>query len=246
MIHDGERPFPAVVSALEELAARGRRVVFVTNSSRSGPGVVEQLVDRHGIERRLFHGVVSSGDVTRAALAERDPAVFAGLPTAPRCFHHGAREIVEWLFHLGLDFTDDIASADLVVATGTYPDDDALDAVARKLAPAAARGVPLVCTNPDRVIPSVHGSTLGPGIVADVYAGRTFFYGKPHAPIYAAARALLTGGDEMKCVAIGDLLETDIRGARNAGLASVLVTGTGGTAVASDVTPDMTIDRFAW
>lgn len=256
VIHDGEEPFPSVLAALEELAARGRRVVFVTNSSRSGAGVTAMLVESFGVPRHLFHGVVSSGDVTRAALAQRDAALFAGLPAAPRCFHSGAREIVAWLFELGLDFTDDAASADLVIATGAYASTDALDAVARALAPAAVRGAPLVCTNPDRIIPSARGSMLGPGIVADVYPGRSFFYGKPHAPIYAAARALLGGGDPSRCVAVGDLLETDIRGARSAGLASVLVTSTGAAALATEsleercaaagVTPDMVIDRFAW
>ncbi len=256
VIHDGEQPFPSVLPALGALAARGRRVVFVTNSSRSGSGVTSFLVEQLGIPRHLFHDVVSSGDVTRAALEQRDPAVFAKLPAAPRCFHSGAREIVAWLYELGLDFVDDAAEADLVIATGAYADDAALEAVAKELATAAMRGAPLVCTNPDRIIPSARGSMLGPGIIAEAYAGPTFFYGKPHAPIYAAARALLGAGDASKCIAVGDLLETDIRGARNAGIASVLVTATGGSALATEaldlryaaggVAPDMIIERFGW
>jgi len=61
---------------------------------------------------------------------------------------------------------------------------------------------------------------------------------------------------------MGDLLDTDIRGARAIGIASVLVTGTGGHAAAlgpaptptaldalfasTGIAPDMILSRFAW
>lgn len=254
VVHDGDAPFDGVREALAELAAREKRVVFVTNSSRSGATVTDHLLERFGLPRAHFHGVVSSGDVSCAALRDRDPELFALLPRAPRCFHHGSAEVVPWLFELGLDFTDDVAEADLVVTTGIYANDEALRAAGELLAPAATRSVPIVCTNPDRIIPSARGSTLGPGAIADVYPGRVFFYGKPHAPIYAAARALL--GTERTPVAIGDLLETDIRGAKAAAIPSVLITRTGGAALGDDdlptrfarasVTPDMLLDRFAY
>jgi ribonucleotide monophosphatase NagD (HAD superfamily) len=86
-----------------------------------------------------------------------------------------------------------------------------------------------------------------------------FLYGKPHPPIYAEARRRLGDDPSRRVVAVGDLLETDIRGARNAGFPCVLVTRTG--AHAADVTtaqalealfaregiaPDMVLERFAW
>jgi ribonucleotide monophosphatase NagD (HAD superfamily) len=100
--------------------------------------------------------------------------------------------------------------------------------------------------------------------VAAAYAelgGPTFLYGKPHPPIYAAARGRL-GAPPARVVAIGDLLDTDVRGARGARIASALVTATGGHAaelgpapgaraldalfVAAGVAPDMVLARFAW
>jgi HAD superfamily hydrolase (TIGR01459 family) len=239
-------------------------VVFVTNSSRAGALVVETL-EGMGIGRELYAAVVSSGDVTRDALVERDPQLFELLPAAPRCFHVGEPSVVPWLFELGLPFVDELASADLVVATGTVRDDDALARMRERLAPAAARGVPMVCTNPDRIIPTAAGVTLGPGAVAAAYAAlgaRVFLYGKPHAPIYAAARAHVQGADPARIVAVGDLLDTDIRGARAAGIASVLITATGGHAralgqapnaasldalfAAAGIAPDMVLGQFAW
>lgn len=264
VVHEGSRPFGGVVGALGELSAAGRRVVFVSNTSRASALVMDSLAEL-GIGRELYETVVSSGDVTRAALLSRDPSLFDLLPEAPRCFHLGEPSVVPWLFELGLPFVDALADADLVVSTGTVRDDEALARVRTLLAPAAARGVPLVCTNPDRVIPTAAGVTLGPGAVAAAYeelGARVFLYGKPHAPIYAAARRHLADADAARVVAVGDLLDTDIRGARGAGIASVLVTATGGHARtlgaaprAADlealfaevgVAPDMVLAQFAW
>lgn len=263
-MHDGTRPFSGVVDALRELSSAGRRLVFITNTSRLGALVADTL-EGMGIGRELYEAVVSSGDVTRAALLARDAPLFALLPARPRCLHLGDASFVPWLFELGLSFVDDVADADLIVTTGTVRDDAALARVREQLAPAAARGVPLVCTNPDRVIPTATGVTPGPGAIAAAYAelgAPVFLYGKPHAPIYAAARGRLAGTAAARVVAIGDLLDTDIRGARAAGIASVLVTDTGGHAhtlgpAASDsarqalftdagIAPDMVLTRFTW
>jgi HAD superfamily hydrolase (TIGR01459 family) len=222
VVHDGERLGEGVAAALGKLVQSGARVVLVSNSSRLGPQIVEGL-EAMGLSRDAFHGTVSSGDVTQAALLRRDPAVFAQLPEAPRVLHIGAPSFVPWLFELGLVFDDDVARADLIVATGTVPDDAALESLRARLRPLAARNVPLVCTNPDRVIPYASGLRLGPGAIAHAYAslgGATFLYGKPHKPIYDAA---LAGTDRSRTVAIGDMIETDIAGARAAGIASVLV-----------------------
>ena len=239
-------------------------MIFLTNTSRSGTLVAETLAQM-GIGAALYEAVISSGDVTREALLSRDPPLFDGLPALPRCAHVGDPSFVPWLFELQLSFVDDVAEADLVVATGAPRDEAALTTLRARLAPAAARDVPLVCTNPDRVIPTAAGLTLGPGAVAAAYAelgARVFLYGKPHAPIYAAARKQLGNLPAVRMLAIGDLLDTDVRGARAAGIAAVLVTATGAHAdalgpapsasaldalwTAAGVAPDMVLARLVW
>lgn len=251
VIHDGERPYDGVVEALEQLAALpGRRVVFLSNTSRSKGSVESSLVEM-GIERRLFHDVVTSGDVTRDALLARDPAIFADLPHRPRAFHHGDPAYASWLFEadVPLRWTGAVAEADVIVASGSAASHAEVDVALGALAPAIARGVPLVCTNPDRVIPRPRGPEgIGPGELAHRYAalgGRTVLYGKPHAPIYAEARRRLGDGDR-RVVAVGDLVETDVRGAVAAGIPSVLVTRGRRDWQVDDVRPDFVIERFAW
>lgn len=267
VLHDGERPFPSVIATLQALADAGRPVVLITNTSRLGDAVTQTLTDTMGIDRALFHDVVTAGDVTRTALEGGDPALAAALAIMPHCYHFGNPSFVPWLFEMGLAFTDDVDAADLILATGAVDDDAALAAACTLLEPAAARKVPLVCTNPDRIIPTADGPRFGPGAVARAYAelgeARVYQYGKPHAAIYAEARRRLGENAAERILAIGDTLETDIRGAKDAGHASALITGSGvhaaelrGGGTGDDVrnalfaregvTPDFVLERFEW
>lgn len=228
VVHDGALPFQGVVEGLTKLSESGARVCFISNSSRRGEHLEAALVSM-GLARDLFVAVVSSGDVTREALLRRDPAVFDGLPQPTQVLHLGSPAFVPWLFDLPLTFVTDPERAQLVIATGTVPDDAALRSLQERLEPLARAGIPLVCTNPDRVVGGAGGLHIAPGAVAHAYAevgGRVAMYGKPHAPIYRAGLQRL-GLPPARVVGVGDMLATDIRGARSAGLASVLITQTG-------------------
>ncbi|MFD0388751.1 hypothetical protein ACFQ4K_14590 [Tistrella bauzanensis] len=60
MIHDGRELYPGAVDCLTRLRDSGRRIVFLTNAPRRAARVIEQL-DRFGVDRGLYDGVVSSG-----------------------------------------------------------------------------------------------------------------------------------------------------------------------------------------
>lgn len=266
VIHDGEALFPDALPALEQLRARATPVVFVSNSSRAGT-LLEKHLATMGVDRSLYARIVSSGDVTKAALTSREPALFSRLPPRPRCVHVGDAEFVAWLPELAavVEFVDaaEADSADLLLVTGSFADEAAVARALRPLEGLAARRVPLVCTNPDRVVQTAQGRVFAAGALAQAYqrlGAETFMYGKPYAPIFAAARRVIPGA--RRIAVVGDLLETDIRGARDAGLYGVLVTATGVNAsalgvapseatlaslgVQAGVLPDGIIPRFTW
>ncbi len=229
VVHDGERLYDGVLETLDAIARRGARVVFLSNSSRLGSQLAASLVAM-GLQRETFVEVVSSGDVTREVLVRREEPFFErfGIGSPTRALHLGTASYVPWLFEMDLELVDD-GAAKLVIATGSVASESELDAIRARLAPLAARDVPLVCTNPDRILVTKKGLGIAPGAVAHAYAelgGATFLYGKPHPPIYrrALARLAASGVAEARTVAVGDMIETDIVGARGANLPSVLVT----------------------
>jgi len=95
------------------------------------------------------------------------------------------------------------------------------------LAEFAARGVPMICANPDLVVE--RGSKLLPcaGLLAERYAalGQTVVQaGKPYRPIYEAALRNLTKPlPKSEILAIGDGIDTDIKGASGQGIDSIYI-----------------------
>jgi ribonucleotide monophosphatase NagD (HAD superfamily) len=66
-LHDGVRPFPAAVAALQAYRAAGGTVLLLTNSPRPKSSVIKQL-DAIGVPRDCYDEVVSSGDAAQYAL----------------------------------------------------------------------------------------------------------------------------------------------------------------------------------
>jgi len=223
VVHNGVTSFPEARAALRAYRERGGTVVLITNAPRTSHFIVEQL-GVLGVERDAFDDIVTSGDVTRALLAERGPARF----------HHIGLERDLTLYEgLGLTRVGP-DEAEVVSCTGLR--DDLVETPAdyeAELAALAARDLPFVCANPDIVVERGHQLVYCAGALAARYAelgGRTFVAGKPHAPIYDAAlkRAAAILGrpvDRARVLAIGDGAPTDLTGAVRQDLDVLFVTG---------------------
>jgi HAD superfamily hydrolase (TIGR01459 family) len=104
-----------------------------------------------------------------------------------------------------------------------------------ELAIGVARGMPMICANPDKQVRIGGQLYWCAGALADVYedlGGTVIYSGKPYPPIYDLAIERvsdLTGGkpvDRNRILCIGDSPGTDMRGAGLQGFDSLYV-GTG-------------------
>lgn len=227
VLHDGIRAFAPACDALVRFRAappgeRPRRVVLLTNAPRPADQVQRQL-DRLAVPRNAYDAIVTSGDLTRSLVAERGGQVV----------HHLGPERDLPTFD-GLDPTfGDLDTADYVVCTGLADDERETAAdYAGPLARMRARGLDMICANPDLVVE--RGDRLIPcagalGLAYEELGGRVVYAGKPHGPVYGLAlarAAALDGGAALpreRVLAVGDALRTDIAGARGAGLDSLFV-----------------------
>jgi ribonucleotide monophosphatase NagD (HAD superfamily) len=127
------------------------------------------------------------------------------------------------------------------------------------LAPAARRGVPCLCLNPDRIMLTTLGQRFGAGRIAELYGtlgGPVEWIGKPHPAIYEAALDAIGPFDRARVIGIGDSIEHDVAGAAGIGAASALVLE--GIAAGMDrggieilaarhgARPDFVLEAFAW
>jgi len=190
--------------------------------------VARTLLDRLGVPRAAYDGIVSSGDVTRALVAAR---------AGKRLFHIGPPRDLP-MFE-GLDApVAPLDSADYAVCSGLTDDtvetpQDYHELIERM----RARDLTMICANPDVVVERGDKLVYCAGALADLYAaagGEVIYAGKPYRPIYDQALAIAqaahglqeNGGplDHHRVVAIGDSVRTDLKGAAAFGVDCVFVT----------------------
>jgi HAD superfamily hydrolase (TIGR01459 family) len=218
VLHNGVAAFPHAVDALRRFRAEAGPVVLITNAPRPYPSIRDQLVGL-GVTLDSYDGAVTSGDVTRAVIAARP-----GL----KLFHLGPDRDMPFYEGLDMSFVGE-DEAELICCTGLLDDTTETPENYRKM---FERLVPLkldmVCANPDLVVERGHELVYCAGALARLYAemgGHAILVGKPHAPIYEAAKKRIAELGGKKTLAVGDGLPTDIRGAVDNGVPALFVTG---------------------
>jgi HAD superfamily hydrolase (TIGR01459 family) len=228
VLHNGLASFPAASDALASFRRRGGAVVLITNAPRPSPPIGRQVL-RLGVPPETFDAIVTSGDVTIGLMEEQ---------TGDRVLHIGPDRDLS-LFDAaaatgGRPRLVDLEDAQYALCTGLRDDEtETPDDYEPELRAMAARGMTMICANPDIVIH--RGETLihCAGELARRYeelGGAVVYAGKPHPPIYDRALALAEQArgaaiDKGRVLAIGDGMKTDIAGAARAGLDALFVTG---------------------
>jgi HAD superfamily hydrolase (TIGR01459 family) len=221
VLHDGTKAPPGAVEAVAAMEAAGKRLIVLSNSARFGSDSHDKLIAL-GYPPGSFKGVVTSGETTYDMLRDRTDPFFAGLGRSVLLI---AREPT--LIN-GLDYRPvDVESADFVLlGSSTAPEKSLARDFAAMLDRAAARGLPLICANPDRAGLAATGLIEGPGYLAAYYetiGGSVRYLGKPYPEVYARAVALLGDVPAERIIAIGDSLEHDIAGGRRFGCLTAFV-----------------------
>jgi HAD superfamily hydrolase (TIGR01459 family) len=221
VIHDGQAHHPAAADALFQFKEQHGPVVLLTNAPRTPEEVAIQCRS-YGLPDGCYDAIVSSGGAARDELARRSAA-----KTLPLYYIGPDRDLP---MIQGLDIVRaEIDQAEVALAIGLV--DDMTETVADyapRLAAMRARGLTMLCANPDLVVHRGDRLVSCAGALAQAYeaqGGQVIYYGKPHLPVYAAALAAAARAADAagrpgpkRPLAVGDGLLTDIRGANAAKL----------------------------
>jgi len=248
VVHDGRAPYPGVPAALAELKRRGKRVVFLTNAPRRA-WFVRGMLDRMGLDPTLYDGIVSSGEVSWTMLQQRTHPWFAKLGT--RCAHIGPDRDLSVVEDGVAEIVGDVGAADFLLNTGPDPQRGPKDVAPYlpMLKACHARGLPMLCVNPDRAVMVAGEKLICAGALADVYldlGGDVMEIGKPDPAVYDPVLEMLGNPPRSLTLAIGDSPHTDLAGAQAAGMDALwALTGLAGDAHGDDPDPAILRDVAA-
>ncbi len=228
-LHNGVRPFPDAVAALQRFRANGGFVVLLTNAPRPKASVIRQL-DKIGVPHDAYDEVISSGDASQYGM-------LSGL-AGTKVYHLGPKKDESFF----TDLPDDVEGkqitrvpleeAEGIICTGLFDDrTETPEDYRATLLYAKQKGMTLLCTNPDIVVDMGENRIYCAGAIAALYGrmgGKSLYFGKPHPPIYDLARRRLAAFKRVpddRILAIGDGIHTDVQGGLAEGFDTLFITG---------------------
>ncbi|MEM7744740.1 MAG: TIGR01459 family HAD-type hydrolase [Pseudomonadota bacterium] len=221
--HNGLSPFPAAVSALQNFRAGGGVVILLTNAPRPAASV-KKMLDGMGAPEDSYDAIVSSGAACQSALTSGrfgDRFHYVG----PDRDFHMLGDVA--LAPAELDAATAILLTGLRDDTTETPED-----YKTEVAQWVARGLPVLCANPDLIVDRGEQRLWCAGAIAKLHeeaGGEVIWYGKPHRPVYDRCHEVLAEMGrtipETRVLAIGDGIHTDVTGGIRAGLDTLFVTG---------------------
>jgi HAD superfamily hydrolase (TIGR01450 family) len=248
VVYRGDDAIDGAPKALQDIVARGVRVVYATNNASRVPAEVAAQLGSLGAPGGADDVVTSAqagAERLASTLAPGSPVLALGGPGVTEALTRaGLRPIPPGRAnHL------DPEEPCVAVLQGFGRNLTVLDLEdAARLLQADVRWV---ATNDDATLPMPWGDAPGNGAYVDLLASavgrRPEVVGKPHAPLYRLATARLRA-DPARVLAVGDRLDTDIAGARAAGTDSAWVlTGVGRPShlLATDLRPTVVVRHVA-
>jgi glycerol 3-phosphatase-2 len=215
VVYVGPHAVPGAAATIEELHARSVRCCYLTNNASRTPQTVSDHLRSLGIPAEPAD-VVTSAQVAAALLAAR-------LPTGSRVLVIGGAGLVVALTEEGLVPVAGMDDEPVAVVQGFSPD------IGWRLLAEGTRavraGLPWVASNLDLTVPTVYGPAPGNGSLVRAVAtaaGREpdLVAGKPQPePFQDAARRHGAAAP----LVVGDRLDTDLQGARSAGMPALAV-----------------------
>ncbi|GAA2981567.1 HAD hydrolase-like protein [Streptomyces fulvorobeus] len=208
----------AIVHAVGSLSAArdgGMRLAYVTNNALRTPAAVAEHLTELGVPAEAADVITSAQAVARL-IADQ-------LPSGARVLVIGGEGLRTALRERGLVPVESADDEPVAVAQG-YGGPDMPWGRLAEAGYAVARGLPWFASNTDLTIPSARGIAPGNGAAVEVVRIATGaepqVAGKPLPPMHRET-VLRTGAE--RPLVVGDRLDTDIEGAFNGGVDSLLV-----------------------
>ena len=212
VIHNGINLHKQALAVLEELLKKNKMFVLLTNAPRPNK-TVENFLEKMGMDRVLREHVFTSGE---AALNFMKKSFLS-----KKFYHIGPPRDFD-LFHLFKNNKCEvIIDSEYLLCTGLFDDHDKDLTYYKKLLEKHVNKK-MICTNPDLIVDRGKVRELCAGSVAMVFekmGGKVVYFGKPHPEVYNQS----INNKNKKILAIGDNLNTDIKGANLLNYDSLLI-----------------------
>lgn len=221
VIHNGIKLFSNAIEVLNNLKSNNKKVILISNAPRTHE-TVKKFLKNLDFDLKLIDSLVTSGDVTKKYIQDNQDKKFCHLgPPKDNDLFQGVANLVDQK-----DEFDEIICTGLIDGIGQNISD-----YQRLFENWIGNKKIFICANPDEVVSRGDKIEFCAGALAKYYkkmGGEVKYFGKPYEAIYDFAynqtqSQFDTVINKNKILAVGDNLKTDINGAQNFGIHSILI-----------------------
>jgi len=216
VVYIGDDAVPGVIGALNQAHDDfGMTLTCVTNNASRSSQRVAQHLQELGLQVTA-EDVVTSAQAGAAELAKL-------IPQGSNVFVLGSKDLSREVELVGLNPSHDVSQTYDAMIQGYWP--DMPFRILEFAASVLRTGVPWIATNMDMTIPTPTGVAPGNGTVITALGETvnripTLVAGKPQVPLMQQS---IDRTNAKRPLVVGDRLDTDIHGANNVGIDSLLV-----------------------
>ena len=221
VIHNGIKLFSNAIEVLNNLKINNKKVILISNAPRTHE-TVKKFLKNLDFDLKLIDSLVTSGDVTKKYIQDNQDKKFCHLgPPKDNDLFQGVANLVDQK-----DEFDEIICTGLIDGIGQNISD-----YQRLFENWISNKKIFICANPDEVVSRGDKIEFCAGALAKYYkkmGGEVKYFGKPYEAIYDFAYNQAQSHFDIvinknKILAVGDNLKTDINGAQNFGIHSILI-----------------------
>ena len=210
VMHNGIKLNQTAVEVAKNLILEKKKLVFLSNAPRPSKEV-KIFLKKLKMEDQYLQNIMTSGEAAMLALEKESYGKF---------FYHLGPERDNSVFYKIKENKTSLEKSNFILCTGLFNDkekdlnyykDLLKDHTSKKL----------ICTNPDLTVHRGKVEEYCAGSIAKIFeslGGETIYFGKPYKEIYR-----MCFNEKEKVIAIGDNLNTDIKGANNMKIDSIFI-----------------------
>ena len=210
VIHNGVKLNPKAIEVVKNLIDSKKKVVFLSNAPRPS-NEVKKFLQELKMENQYLQNIMTSGEAAMLALQKESYGKF---------FYHLGPERDNSVFFKIKENKTTLEKCNFILCTGLFDDrKENLDYYKEILKKYTFKK--LICTNPDLTVHRGNVEEYCAGSIAKIFeklGGKVIYFGKPHKEIYK-----MCFNKEDKVIAIGDNLNTDIKGANDMKIDSIFI-----------------------
>ncbi len=191
--------------------------MFLSNSPQRSIDNVAHL-ETLAIHPDMYEAIITSGEIAHREVGDR---LLKEWGSHYLCL--GGGRYNNFLKDQGGEPVFDEEDADFILNGSVLWFKEEVDVYISLFERSIARNVPMLCTNPDKVVYVGNSLVICAGTLAEKYeemGGSVTHFGKPNKEVYEECHKYLKSD---KVLAIGDNMETDIKGAIGFGYDSLLL-----------------------